>query len=108
MKKYEITITDKQTWITPREKRDIDTEDRFEVVVEAKNEDEAYSIAHSMLLDGELDCFDSEYCLSKEGCNWWEISQANPSSLWGIAYETFGDELEFDGGNMYYEIEEIE
>ena len=49
MKKYEITITDKQTWITPREKRDIDTEDRFEVVVEAKNEDEAFDKAEREL-----------------------------------------------------------
>ena len=133
MKKYEITITDKNYWDVPQdpeEDRTIDiqsekqamivsyrfkygwdqvyTEDRFKVVIEANNEDEAYSTAHEMLLDGKLDCFDSEYCLSKEGCNWWEDSQANPRSNYGVAYETFGDDVELDGGNMDYEIEEIE
>lgn len=108
MKEYSVTITDKQTWITPREKRDIDTEDRFEVVVEAKNEDEAYSIAHEMLLDGEFDVFNSEYTTSEKSCNWWENSMINSNSEWSKANDKYGDDLVLDGGNTYYEIEEIE
>mgnify|MGYP003637481605 CR=1 FL=1 len=106
--KYEITITDKQTWITPREKRDIDTEDRFEVVVEADSEDKAKGIATEMLLDYQFDVFTSEHTISEEGCNWWKNSMLNSDSDWGKANEIYGDELEFDGGTIDYLMEEIE
>jgi hypothetical protein len=122
VKKYEITITDKQTWVTPRvwgkrkmngekiisKKRGIDTEDRFYVVVEADSEDEATGITREMLLDYQFDIFTSDYCVSKKDCSWWGNSMLNPKSDWNEAMEIFGDELEFDGGTTDYLVEEIE
>ena len=128
MKKYSVLITDKNYLNVPqnpKEDKKIDiqselsyrnkygweqvyTKDIYEVVVEANNEDEAWKIAHEMFLDGEFDCYDSDYCLSKEGCGWWEDSQANPRSHFGIAYETFGDDVVLDGGTMDYDVLEEE
>tara|TARA_R110002020_G_scaffold127255_1_gene285537 strand:- start:601 stop:921 length:321 start_codon:yes stop_codon:yes gene_type:complete len=105
--KYEATIIDKQTWITPREKRDIDTEDRYYVLIKADNKDKAIDIAREMLLDYQFDVFTSEYCISTKDFAWWKNSMLNSDSDWSKANEIYGDELEFDGGTIDYLMEEI-
>ena len=113
--KYSVIITDKNYWDVyqgyyPNEEMiesGIFVEDRYEVVVEANNKDEAWKIAHEMFWDGEFDYSDSDYCLSKEGCDWWEDSQANPDSEWSKANDKYGDGLELDCGGTDYDVEEI-
>ena len=109
--KYSVTITDKSYWDIYQNEEMIESgifaEDRFDVVVKAKNEDEAHSIANEMFLDGEFDPFTSKYCLSTKDCNWWENSMINSNSEWSKANDKYGDDLALDGGNTYYEIEEI-
>jgi len=114
MKKYSVTIIDRGWWDVIEDEQDADSiiksgilvEDRFLVVVEANNRGEARKKAHKMYYKIYWD--DAEYCLSEEGCDWWENSEANPDSEWSKAFDEYGiGFLQHDYASLDFEITEV-